>query len=545
MMRKLMLLVLVGLGLTCLPLMAQPGGDVRIIPRPQQAALTSTSSHALTEGHAIHAPAALAAEADYLAEELAARGLNLKVRHRGRAAIGVVLKLCDTLASPEAYRLDIGSHRVTIAGSTPAGVFYGIQSLLQLLDNAPQAGATLPVGTLTDAPRYAWRGFMLDEARHFFGREKVLQLLDLMARYKLNRLHWHLTDEQGWRIEIRRYPRLAAEGGRGDWSHMGQGPARYYTQDDIRDIVAYATRRHIEIIPEIDMPGHATAANRAYPEYSGGGTKAHPEFTFNVGKDSTYTYLTDILHEVGGLFPSRYLHLGGDEVAYGIDAWRTAPHVQALIEREGLADVKQAEAYFMHRMTDSVRTLDKTMAGWDELLDHRPDTASTLIFWWRHDRTAQLRKSLAGGYRTVLCPRRPLYFDFIQHASHKWGRVWSGFCPVEDVYAFPDPLLDKCGFSDAERSHIVGLQANLWTERVQNTERLDFMTWPRLCALAEAAWTQPGRKDFADFSRRLDDAYRLFDRLGVYYFDTRDPQRHPEPRGAEQAGKDTPMDFRD
>ena len=150
MMRKLMLLVLVGLGLT---LMAQPGGDVRIIPRPQQAALTSTSSHALTEGHAIHAPAALAAEADYLAEELAARGLNLKVRHRGRAAIGVVLKLCDTLASPEAYRLDIGSHRVTIAGSTPAGVFYGIQSLLQLLDNAPQAGATLPVGTLTDARR--------------------------------------------------------------------------------------------------------------------------------------------------------------------------------------------------------------------------------------------------------------------------------------------------------------------------------------------------------------------------------------------------------
>ena len=206
-----MLLVLVGLGLTCLPLMAQPGGDVRIIPRPQQAALTSTSSHALTEGHAIHAPAALAAEADYLAEELAARGLNLKVRHRGRAAIGVVLKLCDTLASPEAYRLDIGSHRVTIAGSTPAGVFYGIQSLLQLLDNAPQAGATLPVGTLPDAPRYAWRGFMLDEARHFFGREKVLQLLDLMARYKLNRLHWHLTDGVGWRLAIDAYPRLTEE----------------------------------------------------------------------------------------------------------------------------------------------------------------------------------------------------------------------------------------------------------------------------------------------------------------------------------------------
>ncbi len=543
-MNNVIRLLLSALLLTGLTAAAQSAGP-DIIPRPLSASLSAGRCDALARGVIACTHPSLTSEAGYLREQLSARFPATPFRQAKRAKRGIRLIVDPALPSPEAYRLTLAPELVSIAGGGPAGVFYGVQSLLQMLDNRTDSTLSLPLGTVTDAPRYPWRGFMLDEARHFFGKEKVKQLLDLMARYKLNRFHWHLTDEQGWRIEIKRYPRLAAVGGQGDWTHPGTGPALFYTQADIHDIVAHAARLHIEVIPEIDMPGHATAANRAYPAFSGGGTAAHPHFTFNVGKDSTYTYLTDILREVAGLFPSNILHLGGDEVAYGIKAWETDPDVQALMRREGMTDVRQAEAYFVHRMADSVRAMGRTLAGWDELLDHRPDTAGTLILWWRHDRPAQLRQSLARGYATVLCPRRPLYFDFIQHAGHRWGRVWNGFCPLEDVYAFPDAGLAAWRLTDSQRAHIRGLQANLWTERVQNDERLDFMTWPRLCALAEAAWTPPGHKDYADFARRLDWAYRLFDRLGLYYFDARQPGHHPEPRGAEQQGKDVPLDFRD
>ena len=299
------------------------------------------------------------------------------------------------------------------------------------------------------------------------------------------------------------------------------------------------------VIPEIDMPGHATAANRAYPFLSGGGTKDHPHFTFNVGRDTVYSVLTQVLREVKDLFPAPYLHMGGDEVAFGIKAWEKDADVQALMRREGMTKVKEAEAYFMHRMADSIRALNRTVAGWDELLALRPDTARTLIFWWRHDRPADLSRSLRMGYTTVLCPRRPLYFDFIQHATHRHGRVWNGFCPLEDVYAFPDPLLASLKPTDAERRHIAGLQANVWTERIHTTQRLDFMLLPRMAAVAEAGWTAPERKNMADFERRMQREYRLYDSMDLYYFDPREPQHHPEPAAAERQNEKVSMDFRD
>lgn len=323
-----------------------------------------------------------------------------------------------------------------------------------------------------------------------------------MAYYKLNKFHWHLTDEPGWRIEIKKYPRLTSVGGKGNWSDPNCQDVRFYTQEEIREIVAYAAERHIEVIPEIDMPGHATAANNAYPEYSGGGTPEHPDFTFNVGKEDTYSFLTDILREVAALFPSPYLHIGGDEVAYGIKAWLTDPDVQALMKREGMKEVREAERYFMHRMVDSVHALGKVLVGWDELLDLNVSSKETIIMWWRHDRINQLKKSLAGGYTTVMCPRRPLYFDFIQYQGHKWGRVWAGFCPLEDVYAFPDKGLGAWNIPADQLSHIQGIQANVWTERMHTIKRLDFMTFPRLCALAEAAWTQSCLKDYVSFTKK-------------------------------------------
>lgn len=474
-------------------------------------------------------------EANFLSERLGACGYDTEVAlHSDHPDI--VLNVKKGLPA-EGYRLDIGLKKIVVSGGSASGVFYGIQTFLQMLENA-----SLYRGTVTDAPRYAWRGFMLDESRHFSGEERVKKLLDIMAYYKLNKFHWHLTDSQGWRIEIKSYPDLALIGGKGSHSDP-DAPASYYTQEQIREIVEYAAARHIEVVPEIDMPGHATAANRAYPQYNGGGSEQFPDFTFNVGKEETYSYLTDILREVAGLFPSMYLHLGGDEVSYGIEAWEKDPDVRSLMEREGLSTVKDAEKYFMLRMADSVAVLGKTLVGWDELVDKSPDTDRSVVMWWRHDKPDYLDRSLAAGYPTVMCPRKPLYFDFVQHDTHEWGRIWDGFCPIEDVYSFPDPWIEQ--LSQEQKSRIIGIQANLWCELNHTPERVDFMTFPRLCALAEAAWTVPAAKDAGSFADRLEDAYRFLDALGIYYFDTRDPGHHPEPAGPIIKKKGEAVDYRD
>lgn len=515
-----------------------------IIPYPEEVTGSAAGYHELKDGTITYTDPALSQEASFLSDKLSLNNLSMQRKEKRKAKKGILLSLNREMLSREAYTLCISPELIRIEGGGPQGVFYGIQSLLQLIRHENGTNK-LACRCIKDVPRFAWRGYMLDESRHFFGKEKVKQLLDLMAYYKLNKFHWHLTDESGWRIEIKRYPFLAKIGGIGNWSDPDFPEARFYTQDDIREIVAYASALHIEIIPEIDMPGHATAANKAYPEYSGGGTGEHPDFTFNVGKDETYTYLTNILREITGLFPSRYLHIGGDEVAFGIKAWETDPHIQAMMKKEGLKTVKEAERYFMQRITDSVKVLGKVVTGWDELLDLQADPSRTLIMWWRHDRVNTLKQSLASGYYTILCPRRPLYFDFIQDKTHKWGRVWNGFCPLEDVYSFPDKGFAAWNLDPSRMQYIRGIQANAWTERIHTAERLDFMTFPRICALAEAAWTCAEAKDFDSFNLRMEDAYRLFDSLNLYYFDPRNPERHPEPAGAVKKQKEVPMDFRD
>ena len=534
---------LIGSAAVCFMLLSSAGcadreyKDVSVIPYPHTVKVTGESV-ALPEKVEISVKdSILLPEAEFLAAGLAQSGYETSVSASARAA-GIHLAIDRRISDEEGYRLETGKKRTVIYGGTPAGVFYGIQTFLQEV-----AGGTLYKGTIEDAPRYPWRGFMLDEARHFSGAERVKQLLDIMAYYKMNRFHWHLTDAQGWRIEIKSYPDLALVGGRGSHSDP-DAPVSYYTQDQIRDIVEYAAARHIEIIPEIDMPGHATAANRAYPEFNGGGTEQFPDFTFNVGKEGTYAYLTSVLREIASLFPSPYIHIGGDEVYYGIEAWKTDPYVQSLMKRENMTDVREAERYFMHRMIDSVSVLGKTVVGWDELIDLNADKDRSVVMWWRHDKPEYLDRSLSSGYTTVMCPRRPLYFDFIQYGEHRWGRIWDGFCPIEDVYSFPDPWIED--LTDDQKSHIAGIQANLWCELNHTPERVDFMIFPRLCALAESAWSMPEVKDFSSFEDRLEDAYELFDSLGIYYFDTRNPEHHPEPAGPEirKAGKQK-MDYRD
>lgn len=494
----------------------------------------------------------LKSEAVYLADALKAAGISSDLEQgvpdmkEKQPSQFVFMEINKDLKTPEGYRLSITPKGITIEGTDKAGVFYGAVTLLQQVNSMKNQGKeSLSCLTVTDSPRYGWRGFMLDEARHFFGKEKVKQLLDIMAYYKLNKFHWHLSDEEGWRVEIKKYPLLTTEGGKGSWSNRKGTEAKFYTQEEIKEIVRYASDRHIEIIPEIDMPGHATAANRAYPHLSGGGTPAHPEFTFNPGKEEVYAFLTDVLKEIATLFPSHYIHLGGDEVSFGIKAWETDPYVQALMKKEKMTNVREAEAYFMKRMIGVLKKMNKTLVAWDELVDSNVDSNNTVIMWWRHDRVNQLKKSLDGNYRTILCPRRPMYWDFTQHATHKHGRIWNGFSPIEDVYTFPDKGIETWNLPEDKLPLIMGIQANLWTERIGTIQRMEFMIFPRICALAESAWSVPEVKDYENFNKRMENAYTLFDRLNLYYFDNREPSRRAEPPAAKRGDKEVSMDFRD
>ena len=428
----------------------------------------------------------------------------------------------------ESYKLETSKRGVIIRAGSEKGVFYGLQTLKQLMlfSKSETGKMVLPILTIEDEPRFGWRGVMLDESRFFFGMEKVKQLLELMSLHKLNVFHWHLTDDPGWRIEIKKYPDLTTIGGLGH-ELDADAPAQFYTQREIKEIIDFAAERFIQVIPEIDMPGHARSSNRAYPEYSGGGSKSHPEFTFNPGKEETYAYLTDILREITTLFPSKYIHMGGDEVHFGNEKWNTNADVKRLMKRENLKDLKAVETYFVHRMADSIRMLGKTVMGWDEIVDHNLAADNSVVMWWRHDRVYKLDAALKGGYDVVLCPRVPLYFDFNQDESHQFGRKWRDtYSSLEGVYDFPpDSLLNLA----PKQKQIKGLQANIWTERINDVKRLDYMTHPRLSALAEACWTNNENKDYEDFKQRLKPMLSYFDDLNIYYYNPFEPESTPEP----------------
>ncbi len=429
----------------------------------------------------------------------------------------------------EAYRLKIEPRNITVEAGYPAGCFYALQSLIQLLHSFGP-GKTIACAVISDKPRYEWRGFMLDESRHFFGMAEVEKILDMMALQKLNKFHWHLTDSPGWRIEIKQYPLLTGPGAKGNFSDP-EAEARYYTQKQISTIVQYAADRFIEVIPEIDMPGHATAAAKAYPEFSGGGSKKFPDFTFHPGKDGTYGFLTNILKEVASLFPSGYIHIGGDEVSYGNQQWTGFPEIQLLMKQKELKDLTDVEHYFLKRMADSIQKSGKTLIGWDEIVSAGL-TNHPRIMWWRHDQPQMLDLALKNGYEVILCPRIPLYFDFVQLNSHKSGRKWSGkYAPVESVYNFPSDQFTG-GISIATPL-VKGIQANLWTETVHTNERLEFMTFPRLSALAEAAWTNKEVKDYESFRGRMKNMEDIYRKSDVRYFDFMHPEEATEISGPE------------
>ncbi|MFT4204302.1 MAG: beta-N-acetylhexosaminidase [Chitinophagaceae bacterium] len=437
----------------------------------------------------------------------------------GKTKNKIVLRIVHSKkqkTTPESYTLSMSKDEVHIQSSSFKGIIHGVNSLLQLVYLGTSSADSTKVQTacwnIKDAPRYGWRSFMLDESRHFFGKQTVKTILDVMALYKLNKFHWHLTDETGWRIQINQYPLLTSIGATGDFDNPKK-TARYYTQSDIREIVAYASERGIDIVPEIDMPGHASAAVRAYPIVDGGGSDKHPNFTFNPGLDTTYTFLTNILKEVAALFPSKMIHIGGDEVSFGNEKWTHDSAITVLKKEKNLASNLDVEHYFIHRMADSVKRLGCKVLGWDELADTDLDKGNTVLFWWRHDHPEQVKKMIEKGYPFVACPRLPFYFDFVQTERDKVGRRWDKkYNPIENVYSF---TLD----STIGNASLLGVQAAAWTEQIASVKRLHYMTFPRLLAMAENAWTPKETLDFSDFSTRMDSQMRILGAMGVYYYD--------------------------
>jgi hexosaminidase len=449
--------------------------------------------------------------------------INLSVNKKSKKKI--IIKLIDDkkAASLESYQLKVSNNKIELTSKSKAGVFYGLMSIWQQLQFSPDK--SFPSCTINDEPRFQYRGFLLDESRHFFGKEKVEHLLDLMAVFKLNKFHWHLTDEPAWRIEIKQFPKLTTIGAQGNYTNPNAA-VKFYSQEEIKEVVAYAKERFIDIIPEIDMPGHATAANKAYPEFSGGGSEKHPEYTFNPGIEATYSHLSKILTEVASLFPYDYIHIGGDEVSFGNEKWSTNDSIQTLMKKNNMSSLVEVEHYFVKRIGDSIKNLNKKLAGWDEIIESNVDKKNSLIYWWRHDQLQQLEKTLQKGYRTILCPRLPLYFDFIQHAQHKNGRQWNGFGSLEAVYNYPDA---NHNFTKEQEQLIMGLQANLWTERFDTNKKIDYMIFPRLIALSESSWSSKEVKNFARFSNNLIPVYQFLKNQDVYFFSNENPDETPEP----------------
>ena len=434
----------------------------------------------------------------------------------------VVLRRDPAAGIPaEGYRIDISARRAQLTAGDEAGFFYGLQTLLQMADRR----GNLPCASIEDHPRYRYRGLHLDVCRHFFSVRFIKHYLDWMASCKLNTFHWHLTDDQGWRIEIKRYPKLTTEGAVGNW-HDPKAPATFYTQEEIKEIVAYAADRHIMVVPEFDMPGHATAVCRSYPEISGGGEGKWQHFTFHPCKEETFEFISNVLDEIVALFPSPYIHIGGDEVHYGNQSWFTDPEIQQFIKDKNLGNETGLEQYFIRRAADIVASKGKTMIGWDEMIDAGVSPDKAVIMWWRHDRKHQLVKALENGYRVIMTPRRPLYADFIQYGGHKVGRVWGGYNTIEDIYRFPEPIIHLT--RDYE-DQVMGLQFSLWTERVADAKRLDYMTFPRLVAVAESAWTPAKSKECSLFMQKLPYFLQFLGEKGIYYFNPFNPESTPEP----------------
>ena len=449
-------------------------------------------------------------------------------------------KASDPALGPEGYSLEIAMDSVVLRAPKHAGLFYGVQTLRQLIPVAApgqtlkdEQKRVLPCVRILDHPQYAWRGLLLDVSRHFFPKAFIKQYIDYLAMNKLNTFHWHLTDSQGWRIEIKKYPKLTEAGAwRADRSGIpwGQktpeqaGEARryggFYTQDDIREIVAYARSRYVTIVPEIEMPGHTMAALVAYPQFScEGGPYPMPAgkdgayyHNYCAGNDTTFAFLEDVLTEVMALFPSEFIHVGGDEVDKA--AWKKCPKCQARIKAEGLRNENELQSYFIKRMEKFLASKGKRLVGWDEILEGGIAPGAVVMSWRGIEGGVTAAKS---GHDVIMSPNSFFYLDLYQSKDKEQEPPTYGLLPLAQVYKYDS---DALNLSPEESRHVLGLHGCLWTESVETPKQAEYMLFPRLFAVAEKAWSPKARgSDYSDFLNRLTTQYDRLDAMGINYRD--------------------------
>jgi hexosaminidase len=480
-----------------------------LVPQPQSLTLAAAEApFALGHTTLVVAPAALSQPARLLATTLKLRLAGTDAASRGLGHGPQIHFVVEPMpgAVAGAYRLRVRGPAITISAAEASGAFNAAQTLLQMLPPGEAARRAIarstiaiPALDIADAPRFAWRGLTLDVARHFFGVDTIKRVIDSMAAYKLNVLHLHLTDDNGWRIAIRAYPKLTTIGARGDMSNPN-GPARFYSAADIRSIVRYAAERQIEVVPEIEMPGHAGAAARAYPEFFDGG------HTFNPANPGSYRFIDGVLAEVTRLFPGPTIHFGGDEVDANDTGWSRMPEVVAMAREldpsPAQPNFKAVEGEFARRVVQLIRKHQRTPMGWDEIISAGLN-ADTLVQWWRMDQPEVMRTALAQKQSVVLSPADRMYLDYaagLGEPGAPWGGNAGGPVSVEKIVAW-EPV--PAGLSAQDQGRILGVEAALWTELVRSEAYFEFMLYPRMAAVAEVAWRMQPNSTPAAFAERV------------------------------------------
>lgn len=517
----------------CVPAMAQPTPPAPppLIPMPANIVM-GDGRHAIRADTPLHyhdeSSKAVSHYFASLLKRTSGLSLNPIPSAPGMSATGIdfVLDATNTALPAESYRLTIEGERIIVRAAQAPGLFYGAVTLWQLI-TAGGDEHMVPTLRIEDAPRFGWRGYMLDSARHFHSVADIKRMLDAMALHKLNVFHWHLTDDQGWRIQIRKYPRLTGIGGcripggdAGIDAATG-GPRTYcgwYTQEQIRDVVAYAAERHITVVPEIDVPGHATAAIAAYPELGVEGAAMpvsnqrgiHANL-FNV-EEETFAFLADVFAEVVELFPSNYIHIGADEAVK--TQWQQSPRVQARMRELGIADEAALQSWFVQRLEKILAAHGRRLIGWDEILEGGLPPEATVMSWRGIEGGIEAARQ---GHDVVMSPVSAMYLDYLQTHSPNEPAGRPKIIPLETFYNF-EPVPEA--LTASERKHILGLQANMWTGDTRSFTGVEHNTFPRLAAMAETGWTPASRKDYASFLQRLPEQLRRYRTLGIGYAQT-------------------------
>ena len=503
--------------------------DYNVVPLPRSIVMQKGWGFVVNPQVAIVAKdGSLTRNAEFLRQYVKeATGLDIAIGAKGAKGSLIVLQLNPKMTEAEGYRIIVTQKKVTIEGQTPQGVFYGIQTLRKSLAGL-QGEAVLPATVIEDAPRFGYRGMHLDVARHFFGVEFVKKYLDAMALHNMNRFHWHLTDDQGWRVAIDRYPKLIEEGSKRNYTVLGRNSpiddgtpyGGSFTKEELKEIVRYAQERYITVIPEIDMPGHMLGALKAYPELGCTGGPYEVEGHWGVfedilcaGKEETFRFVEGVLTELMEIFPSEYIHIGGDEAPKV--RWEQCPRCQQRIRELGLTSdgTQKAEAklqgYFTKRVEAFLNKHGRKLIGWDELMESDVNETATIMSWRGVKGGLEASRK---GHDVIMAPTSHCYFDYYQTKDHEWEEPFSfaNVITVETTYGL-DPAPDT--LTPEAQKHILGAQANLWTEYIAHESQAFYQVLPRMGALCEVQWVMPAQKDFKQFverERRLTQIYKVY-----------------------------------